>query len=105
MNHINFFLLDLKSSNKHFVSQNLSNYYWWKNIRKQYKNSKVEIIAPTWNHDFGLSYGSYSVLDIQDCIEYIFKKHRTLTAIPPIHAYITRDDNRFAFKMKDGYKL
>ena len=72
-----------------------------KNIRKQYKNNKVEIIAPTWNHDLELSYCSYSLLDIQDCIEYIFKKHRTLTAIPPIHVYINRNKNRLVFKIKD----
>ena len=29
--------------------------------------------------------GSYPVSDIQDYIEYIFKKHETLTTIPPIH--------------------
>ena len=30
-------ILDLKSSNKHVALQNLSIYYTWKNIRKQYK--------------------------------------------------------------------
>ena len=39
--------LDLKSSNKHVALQNLSIYYTWKNIRKQYKNNKLKIIAPT----------------------------------------------------------
>ena len=28
---------------------------------------------------------SYSVSDIQDHIEFIIKKHETLTTIPPIH--------------------
>ena len=34
--------LDLRSSNKHVALQNLSIYYTWRNIRKQYKkiNSK-----------------------------------------------------------------
>ena len=31
--------LDLESSNKHIALQNLSIYYTWKNIRKQYKNN------------------------------------------------------------------
>ena len=44
--------LDLKSSNKHVALQNLSINYTWKNIRKQYKNNKLEIIAPTWNNEF-----------------------------------------------------
>ena len=32
--------LDLRSSNKHVALQNLSIYYMWKNIRKQYKNNR-----------------------------------------------------------------
>ena len=44
--------LDLKSSNKHVALQNLSINYTWKNIRKQYKNNKLEIITPTWNNEF-----------------------------------------------------
>ena len=47
----------------------------WKNIRKQYKNKKLKIGAPTWNDKFELPDGSYSVSDIQDYIEYITKKH------------------------------
>ena len=39
--------LDLRSSNKHVDLQNLSIYYMWKNIRQQYKNNKLKIIAPT----------------------------------------------------------
>ena len=38
--------LDLTSSNKHVALQNLSIYYTWKNIRKQYKNNKLKTIAP-----------------------------------------------------------
>ena len=49
--------------------------------------------------------GSYSISDIQDYIEYIIKKHETLTAIPPIHVYINRINNRLVVKIKDGYKL
>ena len=39
--------LDLRSLNKHVTLQNLSIYYTWKNIRQQYKNNKLKIIAPT----------------------------------------------------------
>ena len=55
--------LDLRSSNKHVALQNLSIYNTWKNIRKQYKNNKLKIINPTWNDEFELSDGSYSVSD------------------------------------------
>ena len=74
--------IDLRSSNKHVALQNLSVYYTWKNIRKQYRNNKLKIIAPTWNDEFELPDGSYSLSDIQDYIKYIIKKHETLTAIP-----------------------
>ena len=82
--------LDLRISNKHVALQNLSIYYTRKNIRKQYKNDKLKIIAPTWNDEFELLDGSYSVSDIQDYIEYIVNKHETLTKITPIHVYINR---------------
>ena len=72
---------------------------------KQYKNNKLKIIAPTWNLEFELPDGSYSVSDIQDYIEYIIKNHKTLTTIPPIHVYINRINNRLVFKIKHGYKL
>ena len=35
----------------------------------------------------------------------IIKKHYTLTKIPPIQVHIKRINNRFVFKIKDGYKL
>ena len=75
------------------------------NIIKQYKNNKRKIIAPTWNDDFELSDGSYSLSDIQDYIEYIIKKHETLTTIPPIYVYISRISNRLVFKIKNEYRL
>ena len=43
--------------------------------------------------------------DIQDYIKYIIKKHDTLTAIPPIHVYIKRINNRLEFKIKGGHEL
>ena len=43
--------------------------------------------------------------DIQDCIDYIVKKHEPLSTNPPIHSYINWINNRLVFKIKDGYKL
>ena len=40
--------------------------------------------------------------NIQDYIKYITKKHEALTAIPPIHVYINRINNRLLFE-KNGY--
>ena len=50
--------LELRSSDKHVALPNLFNYYTWKNVRKQYKNNKIKIIAPTWNDEFELPDGS-----------------------------------------------
>ena len=83
--------LELRISDKHDALQNLSIYCTWKNLRKQYKNNKLKMIAPTWNDKFELSDGSYFVSDIQDYIEFIIKKHQRVTIIPP-----------FKFKIKGG---
>ena len=52
-----------------------------------------------------MPYGSYSVSDIQDYIQYIIKKHETLTTIHPIHVYINGINNRLVFTIKKGYNL
>ena len=97
--------LDLRKPIKHVSLQNLSIYYLWKNIRKQYKNNKLKKIAPTWNNEFDIPDGSNSMLDIQDYIKYIIRKHETLTEISFIHFYINIINNRLVFEVKDGYKL
>ena len=66
---------DLTNSNNHVALQKLFIYYTCKNIRKQCKNNKLKIITPTWNYEFELPDGSYSVSDIQDYFSYIIKKH------------------------------
>ena len=96
--------LDFRSSDKHVALQNLSIYYTWKNIKKLHKNNKLKMIAPTWIDEYGLPDGSYSVSDTQDYIEFILNKHDKLTAIPPVHVYVNRINNRLVFKIKDGIK-
>ena len=66
--------LNLKNPNKNMALANLSIYYTWKNITSVYSNNKLKISAPTWNDEFNLPDGSYSVSDIQDYFEYIVKK-------------------------------
>ena len=67
--------INLKRSVKYLALSNLCIYYTWKNIKKSYKNNKLKIPAQTWNEELELSNRSYSVSDIQDCFEYIFKKN------------------------------
>ena len=42
-----------------------------KKYKKQYKNNKLKIIAPTWNDEFELANGFYFVPDIQGYIKYM----------------------------------
>ena len=65
--------LNLKNSNKTMALANLSIYFTWKNIKSEYNNNKFKISAPTWNDEFNLPDGSYSVSDIKDYFEYIIK--------------------------------
>ena len=76
-----------------------------KNIKKSYKNNRFKISTPTLNVEFKLPDGSYSISDIQDYLEYIFKKHRQKTVIPSIKIYINKIENRISFKIKTGYYL
>ena len=66
--------LDLRIGEKVIVLSNLSIYYTWKNIKSSYNNNKFKISAPTWNDEFELPDGSYSVSDIQDYFKSILKK-------------------------------
>ena len=62
--------LDLRIGKKVIALSNLIIYYTWKNIKSSY-NNKFKISAPTWNYEFELPDGSYSISDIQDIFEYI----------------------------------
>ena len=73
--------INLKRSDKYVALSDLSIHYTWQNIKKSYKNNKLKIIAPTWNQEFELPDGSYSVLDIQNYFEYILSKMRQLLLI------------------------
>ena len=97
--------LDLRISEKVIALSNLSIYYTWKNIRSSYNNNKFKISAPTWNEQFTLPDGSYSVSDIQDYFEYILKRHRENTDKPSLQMYINKMENRITFKIKMGYNL
>ena len=69
--------LNLKNQNKNISLVNLNICYTWKNIESAYSN-KFKISTPTWNDQFELPYGSYSVSDIQDFLEYIIQKNDTI---------------------------
>ena len=95
----------LKNPNKNMALANLNIYYIWKNIKSEYNNNKFKIHAPTWNNEFNLSDGSYSVSDIQDYFEYIIKKHETIADNRPLQIFVKKIKNRIVFKIKTSYKL
>ena len=66
--------LDLRRCEKIIAFSILGIYYTRKNITKSYNNNKFKISAPTWNDKFEFSDGSYSISDIQDYFEYLFKE-------------------------------
>ena len=72
---------DLKNPNKNVALANLSIYYTWKNIKSEYSNNKLKIFAPTWNDEFDLPDGSYSLS------EFIIKKYETIAKNPPIQIF------------------
>ena len=84
---------------------NLSIFCTRKNIKYEYNNNKFKISASTWNDEFDLPDGSYSVSDIQDYFEYIIKKDETMANNPRIKIYVSKIKNRIAFKINTGYKL
>ena len=97
--------LDLRLREKVITLSNLSIYNTWKNIKNSYNNNKFNISAPTWNEEFTLPDGSYSVSDIQDYFEYILKKHEENNNKPSIQIYVNKIENRITLKIKDGYSL
>ena len=54
--------LDLSIGKKVIALSNLSVYYTWKNIKSSYNNNEFKMSAPTWNDEFELPDGSYSIL-------------------------------------------
>ena len=97
--------LDLRIDKKIIALSNISIYYTWRNIKSSYNNNKFKISAPTWNDEFELPDGSYSVSDIQDYFEYILKKHGENTDKPSVQIYVNKIENRVTLKIKDGHSL
>ena len=100
--------LDLRVHKKVIALSNLSIYYTWSNIKSSY-NNKFKISAPTWNEEFTLPDGSYSISDVQDYFEYILKKHGEKIDKdenkPSVKIYINKVENRITFKIKNLYTL
>ena len=73
--------------------------------KKDIKNNKLKISAPTWNDEFELPDGSHSVSDIQNYFEYILKLHREKTDNPGRKIYVNKTEKRITFRIETGYYL
>ena len=80
-------------------------YYSWKNIKSSYNSNEFKTSAPTWNDNFALPDGMYSVSGIQDYFGYILKKHGEDIDKPSVQIYVNKIENRVTFKIKNGYSL
>ena len=61
-----------------------------KRKKKSYNNNKFKISVLSWKDDFELPDGSYYISDIQDCFEYILKKHNENVDNPSIKIYMNK---------------
>ena len=93
--------LDLRVGKKVIASSHFSIYYTWKNIKNIYNDNKFKISAPTWNDEFELPDGSYSVSDIQNYVEHILKKHGEDIDKTTMQTYVNKIENRVTFKIKN----
>ena len=75
------------------------------NIKKLLRNNKFRILGVTWDKEFELTGGHYSVSDIHRYFEYIVKKHEKLTYESPFQIYINKIQNRIPFNIKLGCYL
>ena len=97
--------INLRRKDKYIALSNLSIFYAWKILKRSNKNNKFKISAITWNKEFELPDGSYSISDIKDYFEYIFRKHGEKTVNPSMQSYMNEIENRITFKIKTGIIL
>ena len=95
--------LDLRIDEKIVALSNRNIYYTWENVKSSYNNNKFKISAPKWNDKFELPDGSYSLSDIEDYFEYIFKNQGENTDNSSVQINVNKVKNRVT--NKNGYSL
>ena len=97
--------IELRRSEKSIALSNFSIYHTWKNIKTLYNINKIKLSAPTWNAEFELPGGSYSISDIPDYFDHILKKHGENIDNSSIRIYVNKIENRITFKIKTRYYI
>ena len=83
---------------------NLTIYCTRKNFKKSHKSNKFKVSRSTSNKKLELP-DWYSLADIQDYSDYIFKKHETAAGNPPITIYVNKIENKIRSKTETGVDL
>ena len=65
-----------------------------KNLKFSYKSIRFQISASTWNDEFELAHGSYSLSDSWNYFECVIKKHETLTDNFPIQICVNKTEEQ-----------
>ena len=91
--------INLKSD-KYVALSNLTMYYTWEIWKNHIRTINLNYQLQGWNEEFELPDRSYSIWDIQDRFEYIFKKHGEKTVDPSIKVYVNKIENRITLKLK-----
>ena len=61
------------------------------------KNNKFKLSAPTWNEKLELLDGSFSISDIQEFFEHLYKKRGEKTVDHLVKICINQIENRITF--------
>ena len=93
--------MDLQRGDIRAALSDLFIYCTWKNINK-FVNNNFKRSETTWDEEFELLDGSFSISNIQDHSEYIIKKHELLSDKPLVQIYVNTIQKRVTFKIKSG---
>ena len=95
--------LDLRKGQKSVALSNLSIYYTWRNIKSSYKNNKFKYLLQ--NGVMNLNYQTDHIQYQSIYFEYVLKKHSESVHDPPIEIFVSKNENKITFKIKNGYYL
>ena len=95
----------MRRKGKYIALSNLVFIIHGKIQKKSYKNDKFKTSAPTWNEEYELPDGSYSVSDFNILFWIYIQKAWGKTVNPSIKIFINKIENTITFKIKTEYYL
>ena len=91
--------VDLRMGQKSVALSNLSIYYTSRNIKNSYNNNKFKYLLQhgVMNLNYQIDHIQYQIFKI--------KKHSENVDDPLIEIFVSKNENRITFKIKNGYYL